>query len=414
MKEESFPKSVDKPTNPNYTLDEARELLLSLLPHLENHTSNSQFEAKSGAKGASAMAKNYKQRVKVAIDDKGYPIYKWATGHNIDELNDRIVQLYVDFGLINRFTHAESTTLQSDKPHIPTFKEYTTKWFETFKKPVLKPTTQQGYRSNLRIHLYPFFGEMRLDEITTEDVQRFLNEREHLAKNTMHTIFVLLSEIMESAFEDRLAPSNPTKSKRLMIPSTRKKTRDALSPEQLKQIIRDIPEKLKDDTERRMMAIILFTGVRRGEMLGLRWEDFDYENHLINVRRAVSYTTNQPIVSTTKTASGSRVIPLDEQLVEFLKPIQSTGYVIGGEKPLTQTVYRRIQQHINDKIDLYGATPHTFRHSYISALVEAGVDLKTVQQISGHANVMTTMNIYTHTRTSRVQEAGQKVRQLLA
>ena len=128
----------------------------------------------------------------------------------------------------------------------------------------------------------------------------------------------------------------------------------------------------------------------------------------------MSYTTNQPIVSTTKTASGSRVIPLDEQLVEFLKPIQSTGYVIGGEKPLTQTVYRRIQQHINDKIDLYGATPHTFRHSYISALVEAGVDLKTVQQISGHANVMTTMNIYTHTRTSRVQEAGQKVRQLLA
>ncbi len=77
-------------------------------------------------------------------------------------------------------------------------------------------------------------------------------------------------------------------------------------------------------------------------------------------------------------------------------------------------VARRILRSINRKIDLNGATPHVFRHSYISALAEAGVDLKTIQQISGHANVSTTMGIYAHTRSDLVKEAGEKFAVLLA
>ena len=269
MRKNPTPETIDNKTVPDYTLDQVRETLLPLLPLLENHISCSQIEAESDTKGVSAMAKNYKQRVKVAVDEKGYPIYKWATGHSVDELNDNIVRLYAEHGLIDRFMRIEKTT-QLRKQYIPQFKEYAEKWFETYKKPVLKATTLQGYESNLRIHIYPAFGKKRLDEITTDDVQKFLNEREHLAKNTVHTIFVLLGEIMESAYEDRIISSNPTRSKRLIIPSKKKKVREALSPDQLKLIIHDIATKLTDDTERRMMAIILFTGMRRGEILGLR------------------------------------------------------------------------------------------------------------------------------------------------
>lgn len=197
------------------------------------------------------------------------------------------------------------------------------------------------------------------------------------------------------------------------IPSKKKKTRKALSPDQLKKIISQIPEKLADDTERRTMALMVFTGMRRGEVLGLRWEDIDFEKKLITVSRAVSYTTNQPIVSEPKTQSGKRTIPLNDQLVEFLKPLQDLGYVVGGEAPPTQMVYRRIERHIFQKVDTFGATPHVFRHSYISAMAEAGIDLKTIQHISGHSNVTTTMGIYAHTRLGLVQEAGDKVGELL-
>ena len=131
------------------------------------------------------------------------------------------------------------------------------------------------------------------------------------------------------------------------------------------------------------------------------------------VNRAVSYTTNQPIISTPKTKSGKRVIPLDDQLVTFLKPHLDTGYIIGGKEPPTLMVTRRLLRNLDKKINMFGATPHVFRHSYISALAEAGVDLKTIQQISGHSNVTTTMGIYAHTRLGLVQEAGGKVARLL-
>ncbi len=131
------------------------------------------------------------------------------------------------------------------------------------------------------------------------------------------------------------------------------------------------------------------------------------------VNRAVSYTTNQPIISTPKTKSGKRVIPLDDQLVTFLKPHLDTGYIIGGKEPPTLMVTCRLLRNLDKKINMFGATPHVFRHSYISALAEAGVDLKTIQQISGHSNVTTTMGIYAHTRLGLVQEAGGKVARLL-
>ena len=398
---------VDIPDLSGYTLEQIRASLAAFLPQLENNKGTPQIEAVSDVKGATEMAKTYKQRVKIGIDEDKTPIYKWATGHSIDELNDSVVRLYVEHCLIERFLHVDRT-MKPAKDEIPTFREYARNWFETFKKPKLKPTTLQGYQSNMRKHLFPAFGDLRLDTITPETVQTFLNERAALAKNTVHTMFVLFSEIMDSAFEDCLIPSNPAKSKRISIPSTKKTERKALSPTQLKAIIKEIAEKLTDETERRLISLMLFTGMRRGEILGLRWDDIDFEQKLITVNRAVSYTTNQPIVSTPKTNNGYRIVPLDPQLEEFLKPHREAGYVIGGERPPTQMVLRRILRHVNQQIDLFGATPHVFRHSYISALAEASVDFRTIQRISGHSQMQTTIG-YMHSRTDLVKQAGSQV-----
>lgn len=402
---------VDNPEINRYTLEQITAVLAPYLPNLENQI-RSHVNANSDEKGVSEMAKTYKQRVKVGVTEDKEPIYKWALGHTVEELNDNIVRLYVEYGMIDKFIHFDKA-LEVGRVDIPTFKEYANKWFDTYKKPKLKPTTLQGYRSNMKMHLFPAFGDMRLDDITVDTLQKFLNDRVNLAKNTVHTMFVLFSEIMDSAFEDRYIQSNPAKSRRITIPSTKKKERQALSPEQLRLIIAQISEKLTDVTERRLMALLLFTGMRRGEVMGLRWEDIDFERRLIAVNRAVSYTTNQPIISTPKTKSGKRVIPLDDQLADFLMPHLDTGYVIGGKEPPTLMVTRRLLRNLEKKIDMFGATPHVFRHSYISALAEAGVDLKTIQQISGHSNVTTTMGIYAHTRLGLVQEAGGKVAKLL-
>ena len=106
------------------------------------------------------MGKMYKQRVKVGVQDDMTPIYKWACGHSVDEMNDCIVRLYVEHGLIERFMHIERPA-PLQRSDVPTFKAYAEKWMKTYKEAILKPTTLKGYRSNLRTHLYPVFGKSR-------------------------------------------------------------------------------------------------------------------------------------------------------------------------------------------------------------------------------------------------------------
>ncbi len=76
-------------------------------------------------------------------------------------------------------------------------------------------------------------------------------------------------------------------------------------------------------------------------------------------------------------------------------------------------VFRRLFNSISRKINLYGATPHVFRHSYITTLAKANIDLKTIQRISGHASITTTLNIYAHSREEDIRAAGAKVGKLL-
>ena len=393
-----------------YNLIEQLKKYAPLLPHLDSLISKPPDALESDLKGESEMSKRYKQRVRIGVDENNKPIYKWADGYSIDELNDSIVRIYIEHDLLGRLTNRK--LFQEDTKSGPIFREYMEKWFETYKVPTLKATTCRGYRSNMRMHIYPFFGEMRLNEIHTSHIQTFLNERQHLARNTMHTMLVLISEVLQSAFEDGLIETNPAASKRLSIPSKGRKERNALKPEQLKSVIEGIPL-LTNPDERRLLALLVFTGMRRGEVLGLRWEDIDFEKKLIHVEQNVTFAENQPHVGDTKTKSGKRPIPLDPRLSDFLLPHAEKGYIIGGENPITDMVFRRLYRNIGSTVELHGATPHVFRHTYITALAKSGADLKTVQKISGHADISTTLNIYTHTMEAEVQKAGTMVAGLI-
>lgn len=398
-----------------YNLIKLVEQNAPLLALLENHKPGPQDALKSEPKGASDMAKRHKQRVRIGTDEKGAAIYKWADGHTVEELNDNIVRLYIEHGLLRKFldSHPNIVILDSkSKKDCPTFREYANQWYKKYKEQKLRTTSDSGYKSAFRLHLFPFFGDKRLDEITTDFIQEFLNAKADLSYSTVHSMLILFKQIMASAFEDRLIPFDPAVSKRITIPSTGKKTRDALTPEQVKAIIEAIPT-LVDPDERRMLALFVFTGMRRGEVLGLRWEDIDFKKKLIHVERNITYAHNQPEIGSTKTNSGKRSIPLDSRLAECLKPHCSAGYVLGGAEPMTQMVFRRVFKHIKKNVELFGATPHIFRHTYITTLAKANVDLKTIQRISGHANITTTLNIYTHTREEEIQEAGDKIGELL-
>ena len=122
---------------------------------------------------------------------------------------------------------------------------------------------------------------------------------------------------------------------------------------------------------------------------------------------------NAPEVTTPKTKAGTRSIPLIEPLQKVLSPFEESGFIIGGENPLTASAYRAMWKRITKTIDMHGATPHVLRHSYLTYAVGATTDFKTIQGISGHADVFTLLNTYAHSQDDKVLELSEKMAEIL-
>ena len=238
----------------------------------------------------------------------------------------------------------------------------------------------------------------------------------NLSQEERNQKYNVLSNLFDYAMDDEnvALPRNPVKSKYVKVKYSESDSviREPLPSEVVTEIISQIGT--LPLMERRLMALLLFTGMRRGEVLGLRWEDLDFKTGFITVRRNATYAHNQAEVTTPKTSNGFRSLPLYAQLVEMLGTPKKSGYIIGEQKtPITGTAYQCMFEKIRKTVDLHGATAHVFRHSYLTMLDEAGVDPKTLQYIAGHGNFSFTMNRYVHGRKKAAQEAGVKFEKLI-
>lgn len=347
----------------------------------------------------------HKERVFVGRNDQGKPLYKWATGNNLDELHDAVVQIYVDHGLIERFLVNGNVPPEKRL----TFKEYTENWMKTYKDVSLKPTTLSGYRTMLRAHFYPAFDKRVFCQITTKDLQDFLNARSELSRKYLSDMVKFFGMIVRDALEDGVVERDITASRKLTIPSNKKTVREALTLENFL----DVSDHLSvlNLRDRRFMALLMYTGLRRGEALGLRWEDIDQARGVIHVSRNVTYHTATANVGTPKTENGYRDVPLVPHLTRILDPIQPTGYIIASTQkptePICHSTFVRTWKRIDSSIDLHGATPHIFRHTYLTILAGLNIDVKTLQAIAGHSDIQITMNRYVHKRIEGLIEAGE-------
>lgn len=345
-----------------------------------------------------------KERVLVGKDDLGKPKYKWAAGNTLEELHNAVVQIYVDNGLIERFLI--NGNIPPEKRL--TFRAYTETWMKTYKDVSLKPTTLSGYRSMLRSHFYPAFGDRIFCQITVQELQEFLNARSYLSKKYLSDMVKFFGMIVKDAIEDGVVERDITASRKLTIPSDKSTVREALALEDFLDVVDHLPDLAPKD--RRFMGILMYTGLRRGEALGLRWEDIDREQGIIHVLRNVTYHTSTALVGTPKTKNGYRDVPLVSHLSEILEPFEPFGYIISSTRkpsePICHSTFVRAWDRINRTVDLHGATPHIFRHTFLTIMAGLNVDIKTLQAIAGHSDIQITMNRYVHKRTEGLIEAG--------
>lgn len=295
------------------------------------------------------------------------------------------------------------------------------------------PNAHGTYTAPLR-RAVDFFGDTPVNDITSAQVSAFIRKMadQGFARRTVQ----LHKDMLNMVFNFCIAQPgstlryNPVAAVR--IPKGLSSTR-RLPPED-EQLQRIAPD--PEDPMSLFAWFLLYTGLRRGELLALRWEDIDRPAALIHVRREVVYESNQPcVVDRTKTAAGVRDVDLLDVLAECL-PEGKTGYIFGGDKPLSKTQFRKAwgkyccdigQGEIVDRSGVRAdgtkyyhkdykphMTPHQFRHAYASMLDDAGVDETAAKSILGHASITTTKDVYTHIRKAKRERTAAALNDYLS
>ena len=319
----------------------------------------------------------------------------WVTGASVSDCFNR-------YALQHPVTPTDKA-----KGETPLLSTYAWEWFNTYRKPKLKYNTADMYAGNLRNHVIPFFEGKHVDEITTKDVQAFYNAKKEMSASMNRQFRTLLLGIFASAVEDNLIEKNPMDSTRLTIVSKKVSHRKPLTPEQIRDV-QDNLHRLRTE-DKTILALLMYTGIRRGEMLGLRWRDIDFDRKLIHIQRQITVHKNRPNRCPPKSESGNRPVPLLPELEAILRetlPSDTTRideYVVSGQKAFSERQYRNRVERIEKQINLHGATAHIFRHTFCT-MAAAHTDIKTLQTIAGHSKISMTMDRYTHGLDSRVQE----------
>lgn len=291
-----------------------------------------------------------------------------------------------------------------------------------------KPTTISFYESALKL-INPYFEGYCIQEIRPIDIQKYLSYlrtdykgrfQRGLQPKSVHHAYNTLNLIFGFAEDQEIIEKNPMA--KVKSPKKEKKPVDAFTPDQAKEFFA-----LLDDCELEfqcMMKVLLTCGVRRGELVGFQWKDIDHKAQTISVRRNVSYTVKSGVViGTPKTSNGLRTIPLIPSVLALLEELErqtgetyqvdlSEAFIFPSKESLfeartpnaiTRTLNRFMERH-----DLPMLSPHDLRHSCATLLLANGADIKSVQQILGHADASTTLNFYVKADLDQMRAATDK------
>ena len=299
------------------------------------------------------------------------------------------------------------------------FEVFAEQWFEEYAKPNLRNTTYERMLQ-LRKRIYAAFGHLRMDKITPRQIQAFINtlskdganERtgKPLAPKTIRHNLNLVSDVFSYAVKMGVVSENPCS--KVTLPKDQQQEKKIYTPEQVQRfltLLNDEPLKY-----RTFFNLLIYSGFRRGEMLGLEWKDVDFENNIISVRRTSNYTAKKGVYTdTTKTRKSQRTLKFPQAIMDMLKEYKAEqdeqALKCGDKWVETDRLYTKWNGEpmqngtpyfwlgeFCEKHDLPFYGLHSFRHLFASLLVNQGVDIVTVSGALGHSTVSTTSNIYCH------------------
>jgi len=273
-----------------------------------------------------------------------------------------------------------------DDKSVPDFKSFSWEWFESYVKTNNKHSEILNKESLLRVHLNPFFGDIKLDEIKSREIEAYKSKKmqENQSNKSINNHLIVLNKCLNTAKEWKVV-SEVNIAKLLKVAT---KEIDFLRQEKCYKLLDHCEGIVKD-----MVVIALNTGLRFGELIGLKTTDIDLELNLITVKRSIT----RGIIGTPK-SNKIRHIPLNKSVIETVKDkLNYDGFLFHKENGdfLNSVTCLRWLHKACDKGGLEKVGWHVLRHTFASHLAQNGVSMIIIQKLLGHADIKTTMR-YSH------------------
>ena len=261
-----------------------------------------------------------------------------------------------------------------------------------------KAATLEGYESMLRVHLVPFFGDTALDRISPRDIEQFIAVKlaDGLSPKSIRNVLIFLGGIYAYAELHELVATNPVRRVEKPRSPERSEVR-FLDEAELQAMLRGVPGDVLGQVERPLYVTAAMTGLRMGELLGLRWEDIDWTARRVRVRQA--FVRGEFVAP--KSARGSRSVPLAAQVAVELDALSRvTAYRADSDlvfghpllgKPLDRS---KVLKRFKAALTIAGVREvrfHDLRHTFGTRMAAAGVPMRTLQEWLGHRDFATTL-----------------------
>lgn len=307
------------------------------------------------------------------------------------------------------------------KQDYSTFKEVYELWFANYKHTV-KESSAQRVQYLFKNQILPKFGHMRINKINTAVCQKIVNEWNE--ENAPTRLRSYTKKIFTYAMSINIISSNPMDN--ILIPRKinpqKVEKENFLDRYQLKEFLLLVKQQEPINIYA-MLHVLAYTGLRKGELAALTWNDIDFANQTLSVTKTGYYLSGNPYITSTKTNKATRIISVDNSTISLLKqwkleqkklllsrgiPIKSDKKQLVFSNDKNNLIYNSFLNEILRKYSQYNITPHGFRHTHASLLFEAGASIKQVQERLGHTNINTTLEIYTHVTKEAEKESVEK------
>lgn len=357
----------------------------------------------------------WEARVVIGYDDKGNPITKNVTAMEKGKCLEKLEQLKEKCGVqLTGKVKAEMA-----------FGDWLDFWYQQYAKQTLRPTTQSGYENMIYNHIITDIGKIPLNKLTQNDLQQFYARLKNggrkvrtelygkgLSDRMVRGCHAMCRKALEKAVADGIIRINPAIGCKL--PPKKAKEMQVLTREEMQRFM----AQAKADGYFELFLLELCTGMRRGEIVALLWDDLNIQTGELHICRQATTVHGNIHICAPKTKSSIRTLILPPDIVkilaEYKKRINSRWMFpspVKEDAPYHPSAVRKVLDRTLKRAECKHVRFHDLRHTFATNALANGMDVKTLSAIIGHISSETTLNIYTHITDNMQRSAANKIEQ---